>query len=127
MDKDVNPFHPRNRVIGSLHVPNIGNIDHQVTEKVGCVPNIQDSEGSGSAQIVQELRNPNNSSTSSKICLPKGSETKGTDGSCCSNKSSEENKKSEASVVPDDFLCPISLELMRDPVIVFTGQVVCKL
>lgn len=26
-------------------------------------------------------------------------------------------------VIPDDFRCPISLELMRDPVIVSTGQV----
>ncbi|KAF7808772.1 U-box domain-containing protein 11-like [Senna tora] len=31
-------------------------------------------------------------------------------------------KKSEAIVIPEDFLCPISLELMRDPVIVATGQ-----
>ncbi|KAJ0726159.1 putative U box domain, armadillo-like helical, Zinc finger, RING/FYVE/PHD-type [Helianthus annuus] len=31
----------------------------------------------------------------------------------------EENKK---PVIPDDFLCPISLELIRDPVIVSTGQ-----
>ncbi|KAJ0525392.1 putative U box domain, Zinc finger, RING/FYVE/PHD-type [Helianthus annuus] len=29
-------------------------------------------------------------------------------------------------VIPDDFRCPISLELMKDPVIVSTGQV-CKL
>lgn len=32
-------------------------------------------------------------------------------------------KKSDSLVIPDDFLCPISLELMRDPVIVATGQV----
>lgn len=32
-------------------------------------------------------------------------------------------KKPEALVIPEDFLCPISLELMRDPVIVATGQV----
>ncbi|KAF7827691.1 U-box domain-containing protein 11 [Senna tora] len=31
-------------------------------------------------------------------------------------------KKPEAIVIPEDFLCPISLELMRDPVIVATGQ-----
>ncbi|KAK9052219.1 hypothetical protein SSX86_028847 [Deinandra increscens subsp. villosa] len=31
----------------------------------------------------------------------------------------EENKK---PITPDDFLCPISLELIRDPVIVSTGQ-----
>ncbi|KAL3501863.1 hypothetical protein ACH5RR_036312 [Cinchona calisaya] len=122
LDKDIDPFHPRNRVIGSLHVPNIGNIDHQVREKVGCAPSIQDSGGNSSAQIVEEPRRPKDSFTSSKICQPKGSETIGTDGSCCSNKSAEENMKSDSSVVPDDFLCPISLELMRDPVIVATGQ-----
>lgn len=31
--------------------------------------------------------------------------------------------KSRSPVIPDDFRCPISLELMKDPVIVSTGQV----
>ncbi|RZC77304.1 hypothetical protein C5167_001607 [Papaver somniferum] len=30
--------------------------------------------------------------------------------------------RSRSSVIPDDFRCPISLELMKDPVIVSTGQ-----
>ncbi|XP_076910202.1 U-box domain-containing protein 11-like [Bidens hawaiensis] len=34
----------------------------------------------------------------------------------------DENKKMDAPMIPADFLCPISLELMRDPVIVSTGQ-----
>ncbi|XP_076904238.1 U-box domain-containing protein 11-like [Bidens hawaiensis] len=34
----------------------------------------------------------------------------------------DENKKPDAPMIPADFLCPISLELMRDPVIVSTGQ-----
>ena len=29
----------------------------------------------------------------------------------------------QTPVIPDDFRCPISLELMKDPVIVSTGQV----
>ncbi|KAJ4709775.1 RING-type E3 ubiquitin transferase [Melia azedarach] len=37
-------------------------------------------------------------------------------------KSIDEIKKPDAFVTPADFLCPISLELMRDPVIVATGQ-----
>lgn len=127
LDRDVDPFHPRNRVIGSLQVPNEDNIDHLVGEKDGSTPNIKDSEGDCSVQIIQELRRPQNLSRSSKICQPKGSETNGIDGSCCSTKSPEENKKSDYSIVPDDFRCPISLELMRDPVIVATGQVVFKL
>ncbi|XP_010252136.1 PREDICTED: U-box domain-containing protein 13-like isoform X2 [Nelumbo nucifera] len=32
------------------------------------------------------------------------------------------NEKTEIPVIPDDFRCPISLELMKDPVIVSTGQ-----
>jgi hypothetical protein len=37
--------------------------------------------------------------------------------------SPETHKKSDAVAIPEDFRCPISLELMRDPVIVSTGQV----
>lgn len=33
--------------------------------------------------------------------------------------------KHRSPVIPDDFRCPISLELMKDPVIVSTGQVWC--
>ena len=33
------------------------------------------------------------------------------------------HEKSKVPVIPDDFRCPISLELMKDPVIVATGQV----
>uniref|UniRef100_A0A0A9DC06 RING-type E3 ubiquitin transferase n=1 Tax=Arundo donax TaxID=35708 RepID=A0A0A9DC06_ARUDO len=36
--------------------------------------------------------------------------------------SSEKVKKPDSVAIPEDFRCPISLELMRDPVIVSTGQ-----
>jgi hypothetical protein len=39
------------------------------------------------------------------------------------NKRTEDLKKPDTLKIPHDFLCPISLELMRDPVIVATGQV----
>lgn len=35
--------------------------------------------------------------------------------------------KHRSPVIPDDFRCPISLELMKDPVIVSTGQVLSKI
>lgn len=41
--------------------------------------------------------------------------------SCSGQVSNDKNNK--APIIPDDFRCPISLELMRDPVIVSTGQV----
>ncbi|KAF5207521.1 Ring-type e3 ubiquitin transferase [Thalictrum thalictroides] len=38
------------------------------------------------------------------------------------DKNEDDTKKSDSVSIPDDFRCPISLELMRDPVIVATGQ-----
>ena len=38
-------------------------------------------------------------------------------------KNTDESKKSDKLTIPVDFLCPVSLELMKDPVIVATGQV----
>lgn len=35
----------------------------------------------------------------------------------------ENDKNHQVPVIPNDFRCPISLELMKDPVIVSTGQV----
>ena len=40
-------------------------------------------------------------------------------------KTQEKVKQGDDVTIPEDFRCPISLELMRDPVIVSTGQV-CK-
>ncbi|CAN8313011.1 unnamed protein product [Cochlearia groenlandica] len=37
-------------------------------------------------------------------------------------KTTDESKKSDKLAIPVDFLCPVSLELMKDPVIVATGQ-----
>ena len=42
--------------------------------------------------------------------------------SSCSKQGTNE-KSHLMPVIPDDFRCPISLELMKDPVIVSTGQV----
>ena len=44
----------------------------------------------------------------------------------CSGQISNE-KNNTAPIIPEDFRCPISLELMRDPVIVSTGQVLKQL
>lgn len=36
--------------------------------------------------------------------------------------SGEDDQRSDSVVIPEDFLCPISLDRMKDPVIVSTGQ-----
>ncbi|KAJ1377879.1 Zinc finger, RING/FYVE/PHD-type, partial [Sesbania bispinosa] len=58
--------------------------------------------------------------TSSEVSLSNVTEPENKEIS--ERKSLSEVKKTEAIVIPEDFLCPISLELMRDPVIVATGQ-----
>lgn len=42
---------------------------------------------------------------------------------CSSSNQAWVNQSPKSPVVPDDFRCPISLELMKDPVIICTGQV----
>nr|CAD1817628.1 unnamed protein product [Ananas comosus var. bracteatus] len=43
-------------------------------------------------------------------------------GSVANPKSLLLDRKQKTAVIPDDFRCPISLDLMKDPVIVATGQ-----
>lgn len=50
------------------------------------------------------------------------SHSKDNKSSTSSGKASADGSQ-KAPVIPDDFRCPISLELMTDPVIVSTGQV----
>ncbi|PIN25997.1 Ubiquitin--protein ligase [Handroanthus impetiginosus] len=120
LDKDIDPFQASNRLIGCLHVENIGNIDHGVIEKVDGL-----AEGCGSVdhaldEVLNKENLRNNSSTSSEVIVLKDSDSGTMNNSSCKNL--EENKKPDSLVIPDDFRCPISLELMRDPVIVATGQ-----
>lgn len=96
-----------------------GSIDHEVTEKVEIASRPNSSKGYGSDQMIHRLERRGSSSASSDICLLNNADAD--DGGCSSPKSSEENRKPGSPVIPDDFLCPISLEVMRDPVIVATG------
>ncbi|KAL8052957.1 hypothetical protein ABFX02_05G039500 [Erythranthe guttata] len=110
LDKEINPFHPSNRsLIDCLHVENIGIIDHQAGLKSSP------SQGNGSVHHAVDDVDKKESS-SNDISAPKDS----SDGADIEKL--DENKKLDSPIIPDDFLCPISLELMRDPVIVATGQ-----
>lgn len=123
LDKEIDPFQSGSRSIGSLHVENAGIIDHEVGLKVEGL-----LEGNGLESIATDNDIPiveslTDSSASTEISSPKEeSDTAKIESSIC-NKSVDENKKLDSPVIPVDFLCPISLELMRDPVIVATGQV----
>ncbi|KAK4785579.1 hypothetical protein SAY86_002268 [Trapa natans] len=121
---------PSGRAIGTLHIQNIGNVDHEVSATLSPIPKTNASEQRGTDHVIEA---PTSSSASLDVCckdadsnvlsstnqeIKHSEEDKKPDA-----QSSEEDKKSDAISVPDDFLCPISLEIMRDPVIVATGQV----
>ncbi|XP_062220203.1 U-box domain-containing protein 11-like [Phragmites australis] len=67
------------------------------------------------SELIEGLENvrPPDSPKSVNVDSQSSDETKG---------SSEKVKKPDSVATPEDFRCPISLELMRDPVIVSTGQ-----
>lgn len=121
LDKEVDHLRSGNRVIGSLHIDNVGNIDHEVAAKPGILPNGNSVKSSRADQVINDLGGLRNSSASSEIC--QSDDTDNDKGGHSGNKSLENIKKPDSIVIPDDYLCPISLELMRDPVIVATGQV----
>lgn len=90
-------------------VENTGNINHQEPEtKVESASKENLSKGYNQNEMIYQSNDSKISSASSPLDI-------------CKN--IDENKKLDAPAIPDDFLCPISLELMRDPVIVSTGQV----
>ncbi|OWM86231.1 U-box domain-containing protein 11-like [Punica granatum] len=110
------------RAIGTLHIQNIGNVDHEVSATLNPIPNPVPSRR---CPADHKIEIPTNSSTSSEVSSLDADRSDLSASDLEDNpekKSAEENKKSDAIPIPDDFLCPISLEIMRDPVIVATGQ-----
>uniref|UniRef100_A0A7N0UCM2 RING-type E3 ubiquitin transferase n=1 Tax=Kalanchoe fedtschenkoi TaxID=63787 RepID=A0A7N0UCM2_KALFE len=117
LDQLMDPMQPSKRVSIGLHIDNIGNVDHEVKRKVSFVPK---GNCSSSTDSLIDMARVSNQIAMSEIC-PSNETDAGTEDNA-EIKDQEVTKKPEGPVIPDDFLCPISLELMRDPVIVATGQ-----
>ncbi|CAK9157551.1 unnamed protein product [Ilex paraguariensis] len=120
LNKELDPLQSGNRAIGSLHVENIGNLDHEVKAKVQSIPRGSVLKGSVSDQMIHQLPRLRNSSESCEVFVSNNDDANQEDNS--TSKNLEKKKNADTPAIPDDFLCPISLELMRDPVIVATGQ-----
>ncbi|KAJ8562965.1 hypothetical protein K7X08_031417 [Anisodus acutangulus] len=103
LDKEIDPLQSGSRGVGSLHLENVGNIDHEVRPK-----------------LAQEPENLRNSFKVSEVTSPKVPASAREDDS--PSKNLAESKKPNSAIIPEEYLCPISLELLRDPVIVATGQ-----
>lgn len=100
-DKEVRPVE---------ETVNVNNLEVEIKVETSLKEDV--SEGDNQNEMGYQLE-------SSKSLL-KIADVDGGDNS--TNKIADGSKKSDVPVIPVDFLCPISLELMRDPVIVSTGQ-----
>ncbi|XP_022776378.1 U-box domain-containing protein 11-like isoform X2 [Durio zibethinus] len=97
-----------------------GGTNHEISAKLDSIPENCGTLRHGADKATKILERVKSSSTSSEVSLLNEINSKGQDN--VATKGTGETKKPDALVIPDDFLCPISLELMRDPVIVATGQ-----
>ncbi|XP_031255812.1 U-box domain-containing protein 11-like [Pistacia vera] len=93
--------------------------DQFVVVKQDHVPESIDLKGDGAEQTIN-LERSRSFPLSSGVCQSNNVNAEGQENSA--GKSMDEIKQPDALAIPVDFLCPISLELMRDPVIVATGQ-----
>ncbi|GLT91935.1 hypothetical protein SLE2022_097960 [Rubroshorea leprosula] len=94
--------------------------NHEVSSKLDDRPEMFGPRGDGSDKEIKRLERVKRSSMSSEVCPSNEIDAKRQENLV--TKDPVEIKKSDALLVPNDFLCPISLELMRDPVVVATGQ-----
>ncbi|KAJ6718872.1 U BOX DOMAIN-CONTAINING [Salix purpurea] len=106
IDKDVDQSPIGNRLTRTWHIENSGCVNNKAAENTQAAVSGSDGSKDHSAyQVANELN-----------------VVDGGEKDSLGNKSGEDLKKPDTLKIPDDFLCPISLELMRDPVIVATGQ-----
>lgn len=108
------------RVVGNCKIEKIGMAVQNFQEMVDMVAELYAKSGHNVERMKYVLDWLNNPALSN---APKTSEFNNEKDKSVNNKSLEEIKEPDFPTIPDDFRCPISLELMRDPVIVATGQV----
>ncbi|GMI87661.1 Plant U-Box Protein 11 [Hibiscus trionum] len=97
-----------------------GDTNHEISAKMDSFPENRGAVRHAADEETKVLERVNSSSTPSDVCFSNKTDSKGQEK--LATKGTEQTKKPDALVIPVDYLCPISLELMRDPVIVATGQ-----
>ncbi|KAJ4754106.1 U-box domain-containing protein 10 [Rhynchospora pubera] len=103
------------------NLSNLPDEHHELREIVLPVLEIHDVPDSDVERIMQDLINRlDEIKISNSLTMEEKSTTSGKSESV--KKTQEKVQKGDTITIPEDFRCPISLELMRDPVIVSTGQ-----
>ena len=106
----------------ALQVEDTGNADHTDHDYEGIVVLVKEVNGKSNSDAekmtsnLMKILEKTGYADSSRAATSESESIK-------TSRKVEEIKKPDTPVIPEDFRCPISLELMRDPVIVSTGQV----
>ncbi|KAF6138929.1 hypothetical protein GIB67_025658 [Kingdonia uniflora] len=105
------------RITSSFQIEESGDNNQDIRATVEIVPSSHSQKGDTKAQILQNLDPMGN--LSSSLTLREIDTNKDVN---LASRSSGEAKMTDSIAIPDEYRCPISLELMKDPVIVATGQ-----
>ncbi|XP_077235989.1 U-box domain-containing protein 11-like [Tasmannia lanceolata] len=106
------------RVIENLQTENMGDVNHDFQAMLGMVAEIYGKAWNNAGQAKYILERLENFDSSGGNQINEADAKRDN----LANKTLEEIKNPDSLTIPDDFCCPISYELMRDPVIVTTGQ-----
>ncbi|XP_015882393.3 U-box domain-containing protein 11 [Ziziphus jujuba] len=109
------------KMVHGLHKENTGNYDLEVTVKPNAIRRTESLKSHNvDHQMIQKSEVLRTSSSTPDLCSTNDKDADRKENPA--SKNLDEIKKPDSLIIPDDYLCPISLELMRDPVIVATGQ-----
>ncbi|XAR59001.1 Ubiquitin--protein ligase [Bertholletia excelsa] len=108
------------RVAEKLQLMGIADLTQESIALLDMVSASHEDPGQSIEKMSMLLKKIKDFVQTQNINLDYPTREKSTSPSCSGQASADGNQKSP--VIPDDFRCPISLELMRDPVIVSTGQ-----
>lgn len=104
IDRDVDQMQKGNQLSKNSHTEKSGTKNDEGIERLDTVSGSNESKSD--TDQVDSRSNEVDGSMKNNLAI----------------KNTKDLKKPDAPAIPDDFLCSISLELMRDPVIVATGQ-----
>lgn len=109
--------------VNGLHTEHPGSVDDKDSAKRDVVLRSDSLDSHSGDETINSSKILRSSSTPELCSTNEVDDDDDDEQESPDKKGPGEKKKPDVIVIPDDYLCPISLELMRDPVIVSTGQV----
>uniref|UniRef100_A0A2P2Q5U4 RING-type E3 ubiquitin transferase n=1 Tax=Rhizophora mucronata TaxID=61149 RepID=A0A2P2Q5U4_RHIMU len=130
LQKAIERYGPMNSKMSSLLLAHPVDKENILVQKLNRLTRSWHVENGGSGitklEVIEELETVSGSDGSANqiadLITSNPNEVDGGKKDSSASYNLEEFRKTDEIPIPEDFLCPISLELLRDPVIVATGQ-----